>query len=208
MDNEDSRAGFPQLPRLPIETDIPPSDDKDRIADWNRYSAEAAAIAQKTGLIYDEIHVTMLKGQDETFHPTILISIPNTMQRPIWRSTLQAISKTLNGPRHQDIHVLITEPVDKTKEDHAYTIASDHPIVKLWPKISKDALEILKTTDFLELCVWKWGITEEVAMPTVVIVVEDKQKCDCEFLIKSISRICKDHGASDLKVAITEGRHY
>ncbi len=191
-----------------METDVPPSDNEERIADWNRYSSQAATIVQETGLIFDEIHVTMLKGQDDTFHPTILISIPNTEQRSEWRSTLQAISKTLNAPKSQDMHVLITKLRDETKEDHAYTIAPDHYIVKLWPKIARDVLDALESTDFLELCVWNWGITEEVAKPTVVIVVEDKQNCNCDDLIKSISGICEKHGALDLKVAITEGRQY
>lgn len=67
-------------------------------------------------------------------------------------------------------------------------------------------VKALESIDFLELCVWNWGITEEVAKPTVVIVMEDKQKCNCDDLVKSISRICEEHGASYLKVAVIEGR--
>ena len=58
---------------------------------------------------------------------------------------------------------------------HEYIIASDRPILRLWPeKISRPVYEVLKSVDLVEVCVWNWGITEKFAAPTIVVVVRDK----------------------------------
>lgn len=92
---------------------------------------------------------------------------------------------------------------------HAYIIAFNHPIVRLWPeKIAKPVLEVLESVDFVEVCVYNWGITEETAEPTIVIVVRDKQKDRWDILIEQILEICAEHGAAWLKVAVKEGQQY
>ena len=72
---EDFRAGFPDLPRLPMEMKAP-SVDKECIDAWNRCISKAAVIVQQAGLDYNEIHIIMVKGKHgAVFHPTLIIRV-------------------------------------------------------------------------------------------------------------------------------------
>lgn len=206
--SEDFRAGFPDLPKLPMEIKAP-SVDKERIDIWHRCISKTAAIFEQAGLDYNEIHINMIKGKgDAIFHSTIIARVPNSDDKALWQPTLIDVEKILNEENSSDLHVLILEPRGD-KLDHAYIIRHDHPIVRLWPeKIVRPVLEVLESVDFIELCVWNWGITEEAAELTVVIVVEDQQKYLWDKLVEQILEICADHGAAYLKVAIKEGSQY
>lgn len=201
------RAGFPELSQLPMEIEIPPPNEE-RIAVWSQCSSKVAIIAQQGDLTFDEIHVTMTKGKSGILHPTIIIRVPGSEQKLLWQPTLINIGKMLHAEGSLQMYVLIIASQDE-KEDHAYIITPDHPIVRLWAeKISRPVLKVLESTDFVELCVWNWGVTEEAAKPTVVIVVEDKQECDWNVLVERIHEIYTDCGASYLKVVVKEGRQY
>ena len=211
IQNEEFRAGFPILAKLPIEVEIPSDEHKDI---WGLCGSWTAAALQDTGLDFDEITLQMMRGQDGTlFHPTILIILSSNNQRPLWQPTLVAIGKMLYEEDALDMHVLITTPRGlEDQSSHAYSIASDHPLVKLWPeKIAGPVLDALESVEFNELCVWNWGVTEEAAEPTVVIVVNDKQKRqehEWDALVRHISALCAENGAPDIKVVVTEGRQY
>ncbi len=211
IQNEEFRAGFPILAKLPMQIEIPSDEHNDT---WIRCASNTVAILQDAGLDFDEISIHMTRGKDSTiYHPTILIILSSNNQRPLWQPTLVAIGKMLYEEDALDMHVLITTPRGlEDQSSHAYAIASDHPIVRLWPeKIAGPVLDALGSVEFNELCVWNWGVTEEAAEPTVVIVVEDKQKQQEQqwnALVRHISNLCAENGAPDLKVVVTEGRQY
>ena len=128
------------------------------------------------------------------FHPSILIRVPNSADRPLWKPTLIGVGKMLDQESALEMHVLITEPRGE-QWNHAYTIEADHPIVKLWPeKLVGPVLKALDFIEFVNLCVWKWGVTEEAAELTVLIVVEDKQKRQWDYVIEDIARLYADGG--------------
>ena len=206
--SEDYRAGFPDLPELPMEMEFP-SADEERVNLWSRCSSKAASILEEAGLVFNEVHGDMTRGRGcAVFHPTILIRVPNSADRPLWKPTLISVGKLLDQESALEMHVLITEPRGE-QWTHAYTFDADHPILKLWPeKIVGPVLKALDFIEFVNLRVWERGVTAEAAELTVLIVVEDKQKRQWDHVIEDIARVCADGGAPDLKVAITEGRNY
>ena len=89
--SEDFRAGFPDLPKLPMEMKAP-SVDKERIDAWNRCISKAAVIVQQAGLDYNEIYIIMVKGKHgAVFHPTLIIRVSNSDEKALWQPLYQRI---------------------------------------------------------------------------------------------------------------------
>ena len=207
--SEEFRAGFPDLPKLPVEIRLPLSTDKERLYIWSPCISKSAAVSEQSGLKYDEIHVNMTKGKGRAiFHPTITFRVPNSDAKALWQPTLISIRDMLKEGS-PGIHVMIMEPRGDMLS-HCYIIASDHPIVRLWnEKLGRLVLKVLTSIKFNELGVWNLGLTKETAEPTVVIVIEDMQKHLCtrwNILTKRILKVCADHGAAYLKIAVEEGK--
>ena len=189
-----------------MEMTIPPADDE-RKRTWDLCSLKAAAIVQQAGLAFNEILINMVKGRRGAVpHPTILIRVPSTDEKALWRPTLIRIAEMLEEESALDMHVLITEPRGE-EEDHAFNIPPDHPVVQVWPEqIVGRVLDVLESVAFVELCVYNWGVTAEDAEPTVVIIVEDEREEDWDVLRERIRKICEEQGAPYLKVAVAEGK--
>lgn len=206
--SEDFRAGFPDLAKLPVETRLPTSTDRERINIRSPCISVTAAIFEQSGLKYDEIHVNITKGKGGTiFHPTITFRVPNSDDEAFWVPLLIKTRNMLKEESFSDIHVMIMEPRGDMLPHVYNTIAYDHPIVNMWnEKLGRLVLKVLTSVKIAELCVWNYGLTEEAAEPTVLIVIEDTQEHRWDILTKRILEVCADHGAAYLKVAVVEGK--
>lgn len=211
IESENFRVGFPSLPQPRVGIENPSADDE-RIDIWNRCSKKAASILQNAGLDFKKLHLKMTKGKNDTvFHPTIMISVASRDDWRLWQPTLIQVAEMLKEQDALDVHVLVMEPDGEPDRCHAYIIDPNLPIKDLWnDKLGSAVVDVLESEDvgFNELCVWNWGVSEEEAEPTVVLVVDDKREREWEGLVERIKGICAEHGAPDLKVVVEEGRHY
>ncbi len=107
MYSEDFRAGSPALPKLPMERRMPWDQHN---STWNLCASQSVTILRRAGLDYNRLTVEMIRGKDRIiFHPTIVIWVLDTDDKPLWQPTLAKISNMLSEEGALDMHVLITE---------------------------------------------------------------------------------------------------
>ncbi len=167
---------------------------------WNLCASQAVTILRRAGLDYNRLTVEMIRGKGRiSFHPTIVIWVLGTDDKPLWPLTLAKISNMLSEEGALDMHVLITE-----EQNHVYPLAPDPILLKLWPgMIMPRVVRAVKSESVVlaGISIRNWGPTEDTAEPTIVIVVPYKMatyRWDC--LLDRVSEICGECGVPRLKV--------
>ena len=206
LEPSEPRAGFPApLPQLPLSIKGIFSNHA-RIPVWQECQSHVRGIFDEAGIDFESIGTYMVKGKNEPHaKPTIIIRVKPNANKSLWRPTLITVGKMLHSKNALELQVTILEP-EAEDQDDAFSIPDDHPLIKIWPEILKDAvLEIVDDMDWLQLNACKWGPTEQAAKPSILIIVKDKTEAPWDKVCQTIRKTCASRGVADLGVTVEEG---
>ncbi len=201
---ERSRIGFPQpLPKLPVEISAITGASEQQLEIWRSCRDEARAVITEEGLDFKEIGVYLRKGAGELHpSPTLLVSLRGNLDQDLGKSALITIGHMLHEKNVKGLRVEIADP-QAYRVEAIYPINDDHRLVKLWPrKIRALVLDLLEYVKFSELGVYRYGYTDETAVPTITITVKNSSYDIREELKAAIVQVCASHGVSGMRVAV------
>lgn len=94
------------------------------------------------------------------------------------------------------------------KVPRSFPFARDHPIATLWPRLSYQITDILGDLCFLNLNVYNWGLDEQSARLTIILVLyadDVLSSHEAESLQQSIKEVCLGEYAGSLDISIEYG---
>lgn len=191
------------LPSKPIQY-LPLTNHPSQTA-WNACRKHAVQILEDVGINWTSLLIQLERDSSNRIRPIMLIMVTDASRHELWRDTTILLDKMLYVRDIRDLAIEFSVP--EGPDNFCFPIEPAHPLVALWPqKLRLPVVMILEqSTPWQTMSVFRYGLSNSSATPTVLITVPDIKSQDYSALEHVLNNELSRLHASSLRVKIVQG---